>query len=145
MPRNSTAGVENLDLNLDEFAAKVNADLVGNVVNLASRTAKFAERLGLAAEYPDDGGLFAQATADGDLIAEAYESGEYHRAMRLILAAGDRANQFIDRVAPVTLPRTRKRRRISRRLARSASTCSGSWPCTWPPSCQGWPGRRANC
>ena len=95
-----TAGVENLDLNLDEFAAKVNADLVGNVVNLASRTAKFAEKSGLAAEYPDDGGLFAQAAADGDVIAEAYESGEYHRAMRLILAAGDRANQFIDRVAP---------------------------------------------
>jgi methionyl-tRNA synthetase len=95
-----TAGVENLDLNLDEFAAKVNADLVGNVVNLASRTAKFAERSGLAAEYPDDGGLFAQAATDGDLIAEAYESGDYHRAMRLIQAAGDRANQFIDRVAP---------------------------------------------
>lgn len=97
------ARVEDLDLNLDEFVAKVNADLVGNVVNLASRTAKFAERTGLAAVYPDDGGLFAQAARDGDTIAEAYEAGDYNRAMRIILAAGDRANQFIDQAAPWTL------------------------------------------
>lgn len=97
------ARVEDLDLNLDEFVAKVNADLVGNVVNLASRTAKFAERTGLAAVYPDDGGLFAQAARDGDTIAEAYEAGDYNRAMRTILAAGDRANQFIDQAAPWTL------------------------------------------
>ena len=98
-----TGGVEDLDLNLEEFAAKVNADLVGNVVNLASRTAKFAQKTGLSKEYPDDGGLFAQAAADGEAIAAAYESGDYHRAMRLILAAGDRANQYVDRVAPWSL------------------------------------------
>jgi methionyl-tRNA synthetase len=98
-----TGRVEDLDLNLDEFTAKVNADLVGNIVNLASRTARFADRSGLAPEYPDDGGLFAQAADDGRTIAEAYENGEYSRAMRAILAAGDRANQFIDRVAPWNL------------------------------------------
>ena len=46
--------------------------------------------------YPDDGGLFAQAAADGEAIAEAYEACDYNRAMRLIMAAGDRANQFIE-------------------------------------------------
>ncbi len=97
------ARVEDLDLNLDEFVAKVNADLVGNVVNLASRTAKFAAKTGLAPTYPVDGGLFAQAAQDGAAIAEAYEAGDYNRAMRTILAAGDRANQFIDRAAPWTL------------------------------------------
>jgi len=96
-------GVEDLDMNLDEFVAKVNADLVGNVVNLASRTARFAQPCGLAASYPDDGGLFAQAAADGDAIAAAYDSGDYARAMRLVLAAGDRANQFVDRTAPWNL------------------------------------------
>ena len=92
--------VDDLDLNLDEFIAKVNADLVGNVVNLASRTAKFVHDCGLSAQYPDDGGLFAQAATDGDQIAEAYEACDYNRAMRMILAAGDRANQFVERMAP---------------------------------------------
>ncbi len=95
-----TGGVEDLDLSIDEFVAKVNADLVGNVVNLAARTARFAERCGLAATYPDDGGLLAQAAADGDAIAAAYDAGDYARAMRLVMAASDRANQYIDRVQP---------------------------------------------
>ncbi len=98
-----TSRVEDIDMNLDEFVAKVNADLVGNVVNLAARTARFAEQCGLASQYPDDGGLFAQAAADGDVIAEAYETGDYAKAMRIILAAGDRANQFIERAAPWNL------------------------------------------
>ena len=98
-----TARVDDLDLNFDEFVTKVNADMVGNVVNLASRTAGFAHASGLAAEYPDDGGLFAAAAADGQAIAEAYEAGDYARAMRIILAAGDRANQFIEQRAPWNL------------------------------------------
>jgi methionyl-tRNA synthetase len=52
--------VDDIDLNLDEFVAKVNADLVGKVVNLASRTAKFVSDGAVAETYPDDGGLFAQ-------------------------------------------------------------------------------------
>lgn len=98
-----TSRVEDIDMNLDEFVAKVNADLVGNVVNLAARTARFAEKCGLAPAYPDDGGLFAQAAADGDAIAAAYEEGDYGKAMRIVLAAGDRANQFVERAAPWNL------------------------------------------
>ena len=60
--------------------------------------------------YPDDGGLFAQAAADGEAIAEAYEACDYNRAMRLILAAGDRANQFVERGRAVE-PRARTRPR----------------------------------
>jgi len=106
-----TSRVEDIDMNLDEFVSKVNADLVGNVVNLAARTARFAEKCGLGAEYPDDGGLFAQAAADGDAIAEAYEAGDYAKATRIILAAGDRANQFIDRTAPWTLAKNPDKKR----------------------------------
>ncbi|MEN6406342.1 MAG: methionine--tRNA ligase [Thermoguttaceae bacterium] len=98
-----TARVDDIDLNFDELVAKVNADMVGNVVNLASRVAKFAEPTGLSSAYPDDGGLFAQAAADGQAIAEAYDSGDYAKAMRWIMAAGDRANQFIERNAPWNL------------------------------------------
>ncbi|MGD0899332.1 MAG: methionine--tRNA ligase [Thermoguttaceae bacterium] len=107
-----TSGVEDLDLNFDEFVAKVNADMVGNIVNLASRTAKFAEKTGLAAAYPDDGGLFAQAAADGQPVAEAYEAGEFARAMRLVLAAGDRANKFVEQNAPWNLRRPDQAERL---------------------------------
>ena len=95
--------VEDLDLNLDEFLNKVNADMVGKFVNLASRTANFVKKSGLAAAYPDDGGLFAQAAQDGEAIAEAYEACDFARAMRLIMAAADRANKFIDENAPWNL------------------------------------------
>jgi methionyl-tRNA synthetase len=98
-----TSRVDDLDLNFDEFAAKVNADMVGNVVNLASRTARFAEESGLSAAYPDDGGLFAQAAAEGEAIAEAYDAGDFAKAMRIVMACGDRANQFIEQRAPWNL------------------------------------------
>jgi len=72
-------------------------------VNLASRTARLVDGLRLSDRYPDDEGLFAQAAADGEAVAEAYEKLDYNRAMRLVLAAGDRANQYIERKAPWNL------------------------------------------
>ena len=95
-----SGGIDDLDLNLDEFLAKVNADLVGKVVNLASRTARWLEATGLSASYPDDGGLFAQAAADGGEIAAAYEDGDFARAMRAIMLAADRANAYVDAEQP---------------------------------------------
>jgi methionyl-tRNA synthetase len=95
--------VDDIDLNFEELEAKINADLVGNVVNLASRTAKFATQTGLAATYPDDGGLFKQAAEAGNEIAEAYELGDYGKAMRLIMECGYRANKFVEENAPWTL------------------------------------------
>jgi methionyl-tRNA synthetase len=95
-----SGGIDDIDLNLDEFAAKVNADLVGKVVNLASRTARWLEATGLSARYPDDGGLFAQAAADGAEIAAAYEDCDFARAMRAIMLAADRANAYVDAEQP---------------------------------------------
>ncbi len=112
-----TPRVEDLDMNLDEFVAKVNADMVGNVVNLASRTARFATETGLADTYPDDRGLFEQAATDGDAIAEAYEACDYNRAMRMILAAGDRANQFVERAAPWNLKKDPRKAEELRRVS----------------------------
>jgi methionyl-tRNA synthetase len=94
------AKVDDLDLNLEEFTAKVNSDLVGKVVNLASRTARFAKESGLSAHYPDDGGLFREAAGRGEEIAEAYETCDFARAMRQIMALADRANEYIDREEP---------------------------------------------
>ena len=98
----STLGpkVDDLDLNLEEFVAKVNSDLVGKVVNLASRTARFVKDSGLSASYPEDGGLFRDAAARGAEIAEAYEACDFARAMRSVMGLADRANEYIDREEP---------------------------------------------
>ncbi len=92
---------DDLDLDLAELRAKVDADLVGKVVNLASRAARFVTEL--SPEYPGDEGLFERAVADGEDIARAYEACEYHRAVRLVMAQADRANEWFDRRAPWAL------------------------------------------
>ncbi|MEZ4278325.1 MAG: methionine--tRNA ligase [Myxococcota bacterium] len=100
-----SARVDDIDLNFEEFIAKVNADLVGKVVNLASRTARFVKGRTLPAVYPSarDGGLFAAGAAAGAELAEAYESLDTSRAMRTIMALADRANEFVEAQAPWNL------------------------------------------
>ncbi|HEY0983712.1 MULTISPECIES: methionine--tRNA ligase [unclassified Schlesneria] len=95
--------LDDLDLNLEEFVNKVNSDLVGKVVNLASRTARFVEATGLSEVYPDDGGLFAEGAAQSEAIASAYEACDFNAAMRTIMALADRANQDVEQTAPWTL------------------------------------------
>ncbi len=95
--------LDDLDLNLDEFVTKVNSDLVGKFVNLASRAAKFVKDTGLSATYPDDGGLFESAAKRGEEIAEAYENCDYARAMRTIMELADKANPYIESKAPWVL------------------------------------------
>lgn len=95
-----TARVEDLDLGLDEFVDKINSDLIGKVVNLASRVGKFASKTGLAERYPDDGGLFQNAAAAADEIARAYDSGDYSRAMRRIMELADAANPYVEHARP---------------------------------------------
>ncbi|MGH7337358.1 MAG: class I tRNA ligase family protein, partial [Myxococcota bacterium] len=98
-----TGTASDMEFNLDEFAAKVNADLVGKVVNLASRTARFVEGQLLAARYPDDGGLFAAGADLGREIADAYEAGDTGKVTRLVMSLADRANEYVEARAPWTL------------------------------------------
>ncbi len=95
--------LDDIDLNFDEFISKVNSDLVGKVVNLASRSAKFVKDTGLSASYPDDGGLFESAAKAGGEIANAYENCDYNKAMRLILELADKANPFVENAEPWNL------------------------------------------
>jgi methionyl-tRNA synthetase len=95
--------LDDLDLNLEEFVAKVNGDLVGKVVNLASRSARFVQQTGLAQFYPDDGGLFEQGAAEGAEIAAAYDACDFNRAMRQIMLLADRANKYVEDQAPWNL------------------------------------------
>ncbi|HEX6992627.1 MAG TPA: methionine--tRNA ligase [Gammaproteobacteria bacterium] len=94
--------VDDIDLSFADFVAKVNSDLVGKVVNIASRCAGFVHRLGggrLTAELPKPE-LFAEFAAEADAIAADYEARNYARAMRRIMALADRANQYIDAEKP---------------------------------------------
>ena len=95
--------VDDIDMNLEEFTQKVNSELVNKIVNLASRSARFAQKTGLAAAYPDDGGLFAAAAAAADEIGAAYASFDFARAVRTIVGLADRANEYVDRAQPWAL------------------------------------------
>jgi methionyl-tRNA synthetase len=99
------SGITDLDLNLEDFAQRVNSDLVGKVVNIASRcagfiTKKFDGKLSNVIMEPE---LLAEFQNASDIIAEHYENREYSRAIREIMTLADKANQFIDAQAPWVL------------------------------------------
>jgi len=88
---------EDLDLNLDDFVQRVNSDVVGKVVNLASRSAgfiskNFSGQLGDSLEVP---ALLQEFQAAGDEVAALYENREFSKAVRQIMALADKANQYI--------------------------------------------------
>lgn len=98
-----SSGQDDIDLDLNELANKVDADLVNKVVNLASRTSRFVERTGLSAVYPEDEGLFARASAESDEVAAAYASFDTAKVTRIVIAQADRANEYVNRMQPWTL------------------------------------------
>ena len=97
-----SGGVDDIDLNLDDFVQRVNSDLIGKVVNIASRCAgflrkKFDNQMSDTCAEPELVQSFIEA---GDKIATLYEAREFNRAMREIIALADRANQYIDDKKP---------------------------------------------
>jgi methionyl-tRNA synthetase len=99
------SGVEDIDLNLEDFTARVNSDLVGKVVNIASRCAGFISKKfdGKLSTQCTEQQLYDQFVAEGDSIAESYEQREFSAAIRKIMALADQANQYIDAQAPWVL------------------------------------------
>ncbi len=98
-------GIDDIDMNLEEFAARLNSDIVGKLVNIASRCAGFVTksaggRLGDSLPDPE---LCATFAAAGESIAAAYESRDTAAAIRDIMALADRANQYIDLHKPWAL------------------------------------------
>lgn len=92
-----TSKVDDLDLNLEDFAARVNSDLVGKVVNIASRCAGFVKKIGggtLSAHCAEPQ-MVARFIAAGDDIADDFEAREFSRAMRKIMELADEANTYI--------------------------------------------------
>ncbi len=98
------SAVEDIDLSLDDFVARVNSDIVGKLVNIASRCAGFVARGGgkLAAQLPDPQ-LYAEFAALRGTIAGLYDSRDYSAALRGIMGLADRANQYVDTHKPWAL------------------------------------------
>jgi methionyl-tRNA synthetase len=100
-----SATAEDIDLNLEDFRIRVNSDLVGKFVNIASRCAGFIRKQfdgQLAVELPDPAG-FDAAVAAGESIKECYLNLQYSKAMREIMQLADKANQYIDHHKPWVL------------------------------------------
>ncbi|MFT5096488.1 MAG: methionyl-tRNA synthetase [Psychrobacter okhotskensis] len=97
--------VEDINLDLEDFMQKVNSDLVGKVVNIASRSAGFLVKKydGMLSEVCVESDLLEDITKTGDEIAAAYENREFSRAMRLIMQCADKANEYIDEKKPWAL------------------------------------------
>ena len=102
------SGVHDIDLNLEDFQNRVNSDLVGKVVNIASRCAGFINKRfnGKLHDAIENEGLAKNLLEAGDSIAGAYEAREYSRAMREIMALADQVNQYIDERKPWIIAKT---------------------------------------
>jgi methionyl-tRNA synthetase len=99
------AGIDDIDMNLDEFASRCNSDIVGKLVNIASRCAGFITKNAggtLAKALPEPDSYLAFEAA-GESIAAAYEARDTAGAIREIMSLADRANQYIDLRKPWTL------------------------------------------
>ncbi|MFP4207787.1 MAG: methionine--tRNA ligase [Wenzhouxiangella sp.] len=95
-------GLADIDLNLEDFRARVNADLVGKLVNIASRSAGFIHKLGggrLAAALPDPA-LYQRFVDEHEAIAAEFEQRNYQMAIRRIMRLADEANRYIDEHKP---------------------------------------------
>ena len=95
-------GMDDIDLNLDDFMARVNSDMVGKLVNIASRCAGFISKRfeGQLAESLDDPTLFAEFAAESENIANHFERREYSKAMRIVMSLADKANRYIENKKP---------------------------------------------
>jgi len=97
-----TAKIDDIDLNLEDFKQRVNSDLVGKVVNIASRSASFVVKKydkELSSDCVDKD-LYKEFVETGSDIAKHYEARNFNQAMRLIMKLADKANQYIDEKKP---------------------------------------------
>ena len=100
-----SASVEDINLDLEDFMQKVNSDLVGKVVNIASRSAGFIHKNndGKLSDELTEPKLIDEIICAGDEIAAAYEGREFAKVTRLIMACADKANEYIDTQKPWAL------------------------------------------
>ncbi len=100
-----TGGIEDIDLSVEDFVLRVNSDVVGKFVNIASRSASFITKKfnGQLAGQLMDQNLFDTFVSKSEEIAQCYESLNYAKGMREIMQLADLANQFVDQHQPWAL------------------------------------------
>lgn len=106
-----SAGVDDVDLNLEDFRARINSDLIGKYVNIASRCAGFVQKLGqgqLASDL-DQPELLARFAEAGEAIGAAFAARESGQAIRQIMALADQANAYVAERAPWALAKDPER------------------------------------
>jgi len=101
-------GIEDIDFQMDDFVARINSDLVGKLVNIASRTAGFITKLfnGKLASDCQERELYQEFVMVGQTIEALYETREYARAVREIMKLADLANRYIDQQKPWALAKS---------------------------------------
>ena len=118
-------GVEDIDLNLEDFATRVNSDLVGKLVNIASRCAGFINKKfdgKLSAKLADDS-LSQQNLSASSTIADHYENREFSKAMREIMLLADKVNQYIDEQQPWVVIRDEARQQEVQNICSVGLNC----------------------
>ena len=99
--------IEDIDLSLSDFVARVNSDLVGKFINIASRAAGFISKRfdGKLAAQLSDSSLLDALTAPAESLAHSFEQREYARALRDVMALADQVNLYVDANKPWELAR----------------------------------------
>jgi len=99
------SGIDDIDLNLEDFQNRINSDIVGKLVNIGSRCAGFIKKRfdGTLAESLSEPALFKEFIDQAEAIAARYENREFGQGMRDIMALADKANQYIDEMKPWAL------------------------------------------
>ncbi len=99
------SSIDDIDLNLEDFQQRINSDLVGKFVNIASRCAGYITKKcdGLLSAELENPELFAEFVDQSETIANYYENREYGQAMKTIMTLADKANQYIDEMKPWAL------------------------------------------
>ena len=106
------SGIEDIDLNLEDFRARINADLVGKLINIASRSAQLlAKHLdNTLGDVLPDAPLYAEFLKASETVEACYEACEYSRAVKTIMDLADRANRYVDEARPWEIARAPERR-----------------------------------
>jgi methionyl-tRNA synthetase len=109
-----SSGVDDLDLNLDDFVQKVNSDLIGKIVNIASRCSNFISKGndGLLSSNIEDESIWSKVVGKPEIIAKHYENREYGKAIRMIMTQADIANTYIAQKEPWTLDKDPKNKQL---------------------------------
>jgi len=107
-------GVDDIDLNLEDFCQRANSDLVGKFINIGSRTAKFINEnfKNKLSKTIHNEALINEFIDRSSVISEAYENREFNKAIREIMFLADKANRYIDKMEPWVLFKDKKNKEL---------------------------------